>query len=234
MVRIGRARIVGFMARVAIGGYRGVVAAHMAQRAGDRRVRTRQREGRVRVIERRIRPNDSVMAKRAVEREARGNVIRIGGAFVVGVVAAVASGWRGGEAGGCMAQRTGDCSVSARQREWRFRVIERGASPSGRGVADGAIQRIAHGCVVRIGGAVVVSHMATAADRRCIGEAGIGGMAEIAGDGGVRTRERERCRGVIESGAGPGGRCMACGARRRETRGRVERIIRIVVIRRVA
>lgn len=88
VVRIVRAEILGFVARIAVTGNRGVVVVHMAVGARNLEVRAHQREACVVVIERSRLPRGGAVAHLALLRESSGDVIRIRGAVVILQVAA--------------------------------------------------------------------------------------------------------------------------------------------------
>jgi len=92
VTRIGRVVVIGLMATDAGRGQSGVVAVDVAFGALPRRnrVRSRQREGGVVVVERRICPDSRVMTDLARSGEASGGVRRVGGTRVVLLMARVA------------------------------------------------------------------------------------------------------------------------------------------------
>ena len=87
VIRIRRAAIVLRMAAVAVGRQRRVVVVYVATGAGRARVRAGQRETRVVVIERRLRPGGRVVADVALLGETDRHVVRIIGVLKVGEVA---------------------------------------------------------------------------------------------------------------------------------------------------
>ena len=113
------------------------------------------------------------------------------------------------------------------------RMVEGGSCPRRGGVARVARRREARRRVVRIRGPVVIRLMAAVAgsrQRRVV----VVHVATIAGHTGVRAGQRECRRAVIERCARPC-RCAVAGvAGGREAYLRVNRVIRIVVIRLVA
>lgn len=94
VVRIGRAPVVRLVASVTSGGQSGVVAVHMTTRTGDRGVRTRQRERRAVVVERRRHPGRRAVAHLTLLRESDGYVVWIVGPLEVLQVARHARGGR--------------------------------------------------------------------------------------------------------------------------------------------
>ena len=76
------------------------------------------------------------MAERAIFREAGRHVIRIGGAYIKSVVAAVAGGRKSGEVIVYVTGSASDRRVSARERERCGVVIKGSAGPVGGCVAD--------------------------------------------------------------------------------------------------
>jgi hypothetical protein len=83
VIRIGDPGVVSLVTRVTVGWRTGVFAADVATRASDAGVRTSQREGRGRVVERRRPPDSGAMTDRAVERKRRSLVVRRDDAVVV-------------------------------------------------------------------------------------------------------------------------------------------------------
>jgi len=69
------------------------------------------------------------VAKGAIGREACGHVSGICGPREIGLVAAIAGGWKGRVVVVCVAGRAGYCCVRAGQRERRGVVVEAGAGP---------------------------------------------------------------------------------------------------------
>ena len=114
------------------------------------------------------------------------------------------------------------------------RVIKRGPGPAGRGVASIASRRKASGCVVWIGGPLIVRIVAAVTvgrQRRVV----VVHVALRAGHiGGVITRERERCGVVIKGRILPIGEVVAGIARRRKADGSVRRCVGALVVALVA
>ena len=126
-------------------------------------------------------------------------VIRIGGAGVIGHMAAGAKCWRADEYVVNVAQRACYAGVEAGKWEWGVVVIESGIEPVSRRVAGVARGREAGDCVCRVGGAVVVGLVAAVAKRRQ--RAVVAGRRRVALDalhGRVEARKRERRRAVIK------------------------------------
>ncbi len=124
-------------------------------------------------------------------------------AVVIYRVAAVAIGWQRRVVVVHVAQRAGHGGVKTGQRESRSSVIERRASPVCRRVAEFARLREPGGCVSWIRCAIEVSQMA--------GDAGSYGDAVVvvdvatgAGNGSVKTSQREARRCVIKYRSRPG------------------------------
>jgi len=194
VVGIGRAGIVGRVARIAIGRRAREDIIDVAQVACDSRVGTRQREWRVGVVECGAGPVRRRMARVASRGESSRGMGRIGRPVPIGLVAAVAKGRQGAVVGGRagMAQHALHGGVEAGQRERGGRVIERRRSPVGGRVADGAIGREAGGDVRRVGGSGEVRLMA--------GIAGCGQVVVVVV--GVALRA---CHGRVSTGQGPVG-----------------------------
>ena len=162
------------------------------------------------VVERRAGPIDDrrqVAGRAGVREELRvdGRAMRwrrrVG---VVRYVAAIAIGGRAREFAADVAAQAHRGGVLADQRETHIVVVEGGAGPIGRRMADGAILGIAKRDVIRIGGAVVAGYMARIAiggERRVL----IIGMARQTGNRCVLAGQRELGLAVIEGGASPVG-----------------------------
>ena len=132
VARVGRVVVIGLMAADASGRQCRVVAVDVAERTSRGRVGTGQRECRVVVVERRVRPERRVMAQFAGLREARRHVVGTRRALIVCQVAGYASG--AGQvvvavnvAVGASARRHG---VRAGQREARAVVVKGRTQPS--------------------------------------------------------------------------------------------------------
>ncbi len=186
---VGGSVEVRLVATDAGGGNRRVVVVGVALRAGQRSVRTGQREHR-RVVERGRIERGGVVAERAVRWEAAGNVVRVSSALEILLVAAVAGRRQGGVVVVGVARRAGHGGMRPRQRERGVVVIEGRASPVGRAVAHVACGREAGRGVIGIVGAVVIRLVATVAGRRQGGVIAVR-MARCTGDGGVRTSQRK-------------------------------------------
>ncbi len=142
MTGVGGAVEIRLVARVAIGGQRCVVVVHVALRARHAHVRARQRESRLRVVERRRAPAAGRMALRAVGGESTRQVIRIGGRCEVTFVAAVAIRGRVHVLVIDVALHTGKAGMHAGQRITGVRrMIEPGIEPIRCRVAHAAIVR---------------------------------------------------------------------------------------------
>ena len=215
----------------------GVVIVGVAAGARHCRVRARQRERRVVVVERRRGPARGRVALRAVRRECGGvgRVRRIRGPVVVRLVAADA---------GCR-QRTRvvivgvaagarHCRVRARQWERCVVVVERRGCPACGVMALRAIRREARGHVVWIGRPGEVRLVAGIAGRRRI-HVVVVGVALNTGQRGMHTRQRVVCiERVIKLGIEPIRRAMAGTAVVRQVQLHVRRIVGIHKIGRVA
>jgi len=136
VIGIVRGLVLNFVTRIAIRWERSVVVVHVAARARDASVGTDQRENRIVVIERGRLPCGRAVTNVALLRKSSGNVIRIGGALIVGHVAAHTGRSRQVVVSTLVAIRTLQLQVPTRQREAALGMIERGRLPSGRAVAD--------------------------------------------------------------------------------------------------
>ena len=132
-----------------------------------------------------------------------------------------------------VALRALQAGVRAGQREARGRVVERGARPVGRRVAERAVLRESGSLVARRRGVVVLGLVAV--------EAGGAGEAVVVVDvalralrGGMRAGEGEARRRMVERRAHPLGGVVAQRAVLREPRGFVRRRVGSVVIGEVA
>ena len=94
VTRIRGARKLGLMASIARRGKRCVIVVHVALRARNRRMRARQWERRVVVVEARESPRRCVVALCAIRRKTRRHVGRIVSAVEVCLVASIAVGWQ--------------------------------------------------------------------------------------------------------------------------------------------
>ena len=94
VIRIIGSGVIGLVTSVAVCGQRCVVVVGMACSALHRDMRTGKWEYSVVVIERRRTPAVCRVARRAVRRKSRRDVIGAGGAVEVGLMARVAGGWR--------------------------------------------------------------------------------------------------------------------------------------------
>lgn len=207
------------------------ITVRMALDAGCGGMSTMQGEAGVVVVEGGVAPCSLIMASRAVRAEARSDVVRLGGAVVIGHVAGATGCWcTGVSVRVAFDARSGD--VRSVQREVRVVVVEGGVAPCGLIVAHGAVRAEARGRVVGVRGAVVIRHVAGAACGWC---AGISiGVAFDASRGHVRTVQGE-VRDVMVEGCRPSGAGgMAARTVGREAGGNVVRVRRPVVLRQVA
>ena len=201
--RRGRVVVIGLMARHARGHRNVVVVVNVAvgAQAGWHRVRTRQRERRLRVIERRRQPGRGRVTCLASLRKSSGHVVRIGRALEILQVARHAGGSRQIEiiVGVAIGAGTRRHTVRPSQREIHRIVIETRRCPRHRGVALLAGLRETAGHVTRVVGVLEIGQMA--------GDAGgarqivvIVGVAVRTGSRRhhVRTCQRESGRIVIE------------------------------------
>jgi len=198
-----------------------------------RRVHAGQREPRAGVIERGALPSGGGVAYRTVLREAGRDVIGILRAVEIRQMARNACRAQSGELPGSVAGGALLRGVHACQRELRAGVIERGALPSGSGVAYRTVLREAGGDVVRILRAGEVLHVAGRAGR-VEGRELAGSMARGALLRGVHACQRELRAGVVELCGGPSTRVMTQCAVLGEARGHMVRVLGAVEVGEVA
>ena len=120
VIRIRSSVVLREMARIAILGRVGEVRACVALVALQCRVRARQRERRLRVIEGRARPVHRAVALRAIQRKSRCHVVRIRRRIKERQMARIAIRRRPRKFAAHMALRTLQCRMRARQRERRL------------------------------------------------------------------------------------------------------------------
>ena len=231
MRRVGGSVVVGLVAVPAGRAAQGVVVVHVARGAQDRKVRTGQGEARGGVVEDSARPVGGGVASGTILRESGGQVRRVVGPIVVGLVAVPA-----GAAGqavvvidvalGALHRRveTGECEARAGVVERRSRPVEDRGS-----VALGAVLRESGGQVRRVAGAIVVVLVAVPAG--CAGQAVVVvHVATGARLAGMESHQREAGGSVIERGAIPIRRGVAAGAILREIGCFVRRGVGSVVV----
>ena len=160
VIRIRRAVPIGLMAAEAICRQRGVIVVRVALGASYRGMRPSQRKYRS-VVERRGRPPGRRVAQRAVGRETRRNVIGIGCAVEVRLMASVAVSRQARIVVVYMALGTCHVDVRARERERGVVVIKGRRCPRRCVVAGGAGCWEPGGNVVRIIGGCEVALMAS-------------------------------------------------------------------------
>lgn len=231
VIRIGRAVVIGRVTAVTGSRQGRVVVVHVATGACHGRVRTRQRECGVVVIEAGIGPRGGAVAHVARGREADLRVVRIIGVVVIRLVAGDATGVRAGQLviAVHVALLASDRKVEAGQCPARRRVIERATAPVGRRMALVASGWEAGLNVIRIGGAVVIVLVTV--------DAGAARKLVVVVDVALRALQRSMGAGqreaggrVIERGIGPR-RCAVTGLARRRKSGRgMRRVIRRVVV----
>jgi hypothetical protein len=150
-------------------------------------------------------PLRRVVAGFTGQRKASSRVIGSGSPVVSGPMAVHACRGRPRELAVGMAGGASHAGMFAGQRKTREIVIELCILPLNCRVTTLALEREIRCAMIRIGGPVVVRHMAAAAGLRSALElpAGVTGRAR---DGGVRSRESETREGrVIETGVQPRG-----------------------------
>src|ERR1035438_3838987 len=216
--RVGGSAVVGLVAVPAGRAGQAVVVVHVALGAQHiRRMEAREGEARGGVVERGAGPIRGRVAPGTVLRESGGQMRRIGGCLVIGLVTVPAGAASKGVIVAHVALGALQAGVRASQREARGGVVERRTRPvEGRGsVAPGAVLRESGGQVRRAEGAFIVGLVAVPAGRA--GQAVV--VADVARGalrGGVDTYQGEPGGRVIEGGAIPIGRGVASGAILRE------------------
>ena len=133
-------------------------------------MRAGEREPSFGVIERGAGPVHGGVTDRAIGTKSGRNVIGVGSGVVQRKVAGVALGGRTGEFAVDVTLIALQADMSAAKRECRLGVIERGARPIYRAVANGTIERKRARYVIWIGGAVVQRKMAGIAIRWSTGK----------------------------------------------------------------
>jgi len=172
------------------------------------------------VIENCALPVHGGVTEGAVAGEPRCAMVRIGGLVEVRHVARSAIGRHTGEIPADVALRAGQRHVRAGERERRLAMVERGAFPLLRGVANGTILRETRCHVIWIRGFPEIREMASSARCRSSLE-NVVGVALDAFDGLVRASERKRGFVVIEARALPLSRGVAGIARGGESGSRM-------------
>jgi hypothetical protein len=210
-----------------------VVAVHVTLGALQRSMRAGQRESRGCVIEGRPRPGNGRVARVAGGGKSGLHVVRVGRALVVLHVA------RGASARGqaIVAVDVALCalqgSVRSSKSESRAGMVESGSGPGSRAVTALASLRERSLHMVRIGGALVVLHVA--GDAGCSGQVVIAiHMTLRALQRGVRAGEREAHRVVVKRCRLPRRSAMAGLAGLRKTALHVIGIGRALIILQVA
>src|ERR1019366_2790230 len=164
-----------------------------------------------------------------------GQVRRVGGSIVVGLVAVPAG--RAGQAVVVVDVARGAllAGVESHQRESGGRVVERGATPIGRSVTAGTILREVSRLVGRIVGVVEIG-LVTAPAGPARQTVVVAHMALDTLQADMRTGQSEPGGRVVERGAGPveGRGSVALGAVLRESGGFVRRVVGSVVVDLVA
>lgn len=231
VVGTGYVRIVRLVTGIAIGRSAGVAAADVTTGTRNLDVRTGQWKRRICVIERRRLPRCRVMTDSAVGRKPGRDVVGRFGAIEVILVARDTRRTQPCILAAGVARHAGQRDVCPRQGELRLRMIELCSGPSRGRVADRTIGWEACGSVRGIRRTVVIIHMAgcTIGRRSRVFAVDVARGTRHAD---VQPRQREfRHRVVIKCRTGPRSRRMAVGARGRESRRSMVRIIgRVVVV----
>jgi len=145
------------------------------------------------------------MAQRTVLRETAGDMVRIGGLPELRRVAGDACSGKPDEDPARVTTATAQRRMRSGQAECRLGVIENGAQPVGRAVAEGAVRRQTRSYVVRIGGLLESREMAPRASRWRAGEIA-GRVALRTLDGSMRSHQRKNGLGMVETCA----RALTC------------------------
>ena len=207
VIGIADAGVFRSVTRIAIRRCPCIAAAYMAVGASDIHVCPSQREACFCVIESGRHPGRSAVTDFACLRESSCRMIRVFGVSEIRQMAGCTECAQPGVLTAGMAICARSVHVRARQREQRLCMVEGGAGPGGRGVADGTVCGKCRCYVIRIGGLVKARQMARSAVLRRSRKFSVY-VTLRTGDLDVRTRQWERCHGaVIERSAGP--RC--CG-----------------------
>jgi hypothetical protein len=135
MVRIDRRIVIGQMASAARRRDSGELAVLVAIGAGNRKMRSRQREGRLRVTECRRFPRRCGMTLRTRQGELSERMVRIDRRVIGSQMASTACRRDSGELPVLMAISTANRKMCARQRECRLRMTERRGFPCRRRMA---------------------------------------------------------------------------------------------------
>jgi len=213
--------------------HRVVIRIRMARRTDAIRSAVIGRE--VSVIEGRPRPAGRCVAGLTGGREARRSMVRVGRALVISLMASVASGRQGRVVVVHVAEVAGHGGVRARQREGRVVVIEAGARPVGRAVADVASSREPDLGMIRVVRVVVVGLVTAHAGGVRAGQLVVTvHVTLLASDGQVETRERPTGGRVIKRAATPVRSAVALIAGSRESRLHVVWVGGAVVVGQVA
>jgi hypothetical protein len=141
VIRVSCARVVQLMAAVAIGGHGGVVVVHVATGARHRRMRARQRERRVVVIERGRTPCRGAVTHVALLRKAGGSVVRIRGSDEIVEMARHACRVRQAIVRSPVTLAALQSGMRSGKRPAGGGMVERSRTPRRRAVADLALLR---------------------------------------------------------------------------------------------
>lgn len=155
--------VVSFVARVTIRRGAGILAADVTVRTLHRYVRSRQREGSLAVVEVRGRPGRGAMANFARLREACRDVIRVGRVVKVREMARITERAQPCVFAAGVASHASLAYVSTGQREERLRVVEDGACPTVRGMANRTVGRESGRGVIRVRGLLEIDRVTTGA-----------------------------------------------------------------------
>ena len=201
--RVGGAVVVGLMAVPAGRAGQAVVIVEVARRALLCGVEAQQLEPGGGVVESGAGPIGRGVAGSAVLREAGRRVVGTGGFLEIGQMTSHAFGRRPREHSVHVALGAWHADMRSGQRESAQAVIERGALPTGGGMATLATGGELAGLVIGIGRVIVVGQVASHALRRRPGEDSVR-VALGALEGGVRPGQCETGElRVVEAGACP-------------------------------
>lgn len=235
VIRIGGAQIILMMAPIAVRRQGGVVVVHMTAGARHRRMESRERKAGVIVVERSRNPCARVVAHVALLGESNLHVVGVVRILEILQMAADAGSVRQLVIVVHVALAALKRRVHAGKRETGGGVIECRAQPVGGRMAAGAILREPLRRVRRVVGPVVIRLVTVPACSACQAVVVVH-VALRALEAGVRPRQREPGRRMVERRARPVGDCGSVTQRavlRKACRG-VRRICGPIVVRLVA
>jgi len=210
VVRIGGLVVIREVAAVASAGRGREVGARVALRAEYGGMRSKERESRNPIVVELGRcPGSRVVALRAVGGKTSRQMIGVGGALQIRLVAVDACGWCSRKSSAYVARGAGQGGMRSRQRKMRNRrMVEFCAQPGVHGMTDQAIQRKAPLLVRRVLRcqkliAVAVHAFGAHPHEDAVGRAPV---AAFAGNRGVRSQQWKTV-GMLAGGHDLRGRC---------------------------